>query len=406
MSKKTRSSSFSSPRSALPVASLVILISSLASFTASARGGSSLGVTTTATVNGTVVSGTITITNSAGTAQTVTSLSDWLEVRYPSGAATPNYATGSTVDSFRVGPVAIALPASIPAYGTLTLSFTKSLCELANYSGAKDMRNAVSVNADSPSRSATFIPTAQAYNCAVCGNGIVEAGEQCDGTACCSPTCSFRSNGSTCSDGNACTQIDSCQAGACVGTTPVVCGASDVCHLAGACDPNNGSCSNPTKVNGSVCEDGNVCTDNVCYQGSCLISANAAPCEDGNACTTNDTCAAGACVAGGPVDCNDHQSCSADTCVAATGCAHSNTLACDVCNAPECNGCQATCVTDCHSRVMQSMFACIAGCTSTYCASFCQADATVADNACSTTGSIVCRTACESGNGCRPGCIQ
>src|SRR5215469_1066679 len=40
-------------------------------------------------------------------------------------------------------------------------------------------------------------------------------------------------NGTACNDGNACTQTDTCQAGVCVGSNPVVCAASDQCHVGG-----------------------------------------------------------------------------------------------------------------------------------------------------------------------------
>jgi hypothetical protein len=51
-------------------------------------------------------------------------------------------------------------------------------------------------------------------------------------------------NGTTCDDGNACTQTDTCQAGVCVGSNDVVCTASDQCHVVGTCDPTTGVCSN------------------------------------------------------------------------------------------------------------------------------------------------------------------
>lgn len=52
-------------------------------------------------------------------------------------------------------------------------------------------------------------------------------------------------NGSSCDDGDGCTQSDACQAGSCIGAKPIVCTASDVCHLAGSCDSASGVCSNP-----------------------------------------------------------------------------------------------------------------------------------------------------------------
>ena len=39
-------------------------------------------------------------------------------------------------------------------------------------------------------------------------------------------------------------------AGACVGASPVVCVASDQCHVAGTCDPATGACSNPAAPDG------------------------------------------------------------------------------------------------------------------------------------------------------------
>jgi hypothetical protein len=50
----------------------------------------------------------------------------------------------------------------------------------------------------------------------VCGNGIVEAGEPCDGSECCTPSCTFVANDTPCTDdGEVCTD-DACSFGACV----------------------------------------------------------------------------------------------------------------------------------------------------------------------------------------------
>ncbi|PYQ11620.1 MAG: hypothetical protein DMH00_07735 [Acidobacteria bacterium] len=155
-------------------------------------------------------------------------------------------------------------------------------------------------------------------------------------------------DGSTCSDGNACTQTDTCQGGACTGANPVVCTPSDSCHDAGTCDTGTGLCSNPPKPDGSTCSDGNACTQtDTCQSGACsganpvvcsasdqchdagtcnsgtgLCSNPPKPdgttCEDGNPCTASDICQAGACQAGPPADL-DHDShvsgvCGGDDC--------------------------------------------------------------------------------------------
>src|SRR5437867_801773 len=41
-------------------------------------------------------------------------------------------------------------------------------------------------------------------------------------------------NGTACNDGTFCTRTDTCQGGACVGASPVVCSAADQCHAAGS----------------------------------------------------------------------------------------------------------------------------------------------------------------------------
>jgi len=84
------------------------------------------------------------------------------------------------------------------------------------------------------------------------------------------PACVHVDNSAPCDDGNACTQTDSCQAGTCVGSNPVICTASDQCHDAGLCDEATGSCSDPAKSNGSFCSDGNACTQtDTCQSGRC-----------------------------------------------------------------------------------------------------------------------------------------
>jgi hypothetical protein len=51
---------------------------------------------------------------------------------------------------------------------------------------------------------------------------------------------------------------------ACSGVT---CMALDTCHLAGACDPSTGLCSNPPVADGTPCDDGTGCSQNDRCQG-------------------------------------------------------------------------------------------------------------------------------------------
>ncbi len=90
----------------------------------------------------------------------------------------------------------------------------------------------------------------------VCGNGVVEAGEQCDdGNTddgdCCSSTCQFDAAGVSCDDG-------------------LFCNGEDVCDCAG-------NCISP----GDPCNDGIGCTDDSCDEvNHCVNTANNANCDD------------------------------------------------------------------------------------------------------------------------------
>src|SRR5439155_1401340 len=197
--------------------------------------------------------------------------------------------------------------------------------------------------------------TCQAGACVGTRPAACRASDQCHTAGTCSNAtgaCSnpAKANGAPCNDGNACTRSDSCVAGACVGTDPVVCTAADQCHTAGTCNPTTGACSNPAKANGALCSDGNACTlTDTCQAGACVgtnpvvctasdqchtagtcdrttgacsnpAKADGAPCNDGSACTRTDTCAAGACVGTNPVVCTASDQChTAGTCNPATG---------------------------------------------------------------------------------------
>lgn len=157
----------------------------------------------------------------------------------------------------------------------------------------------------------------------VCGNYLLEPSEQCDdGNTldgdCCSSTCQLEQDGSSCSDGNVCTQTDTCQAGVCTGSNPILCSALDQCHEAGTCDPASGFCSHPQKPNGSTCDDSLFCTVmDTCQEGSC--EGQARSCGDDNICTL-DICdeASAHCLhpaAAETVSCEaDNASCTLDHC--------------------------------------------------------------------------------------------
>ncbi|HEU4401463.1 MAG TPA: multicopper oxidase domain-containing protein, partial [Candidatus Polarisedimenticolia bacterium] len=79
------------------------------------------------------------------------------------------------------------------------------------------------------------------FQTVACGDGVLDPTEACDAGAangtpasCCSTACTIVVNGTTCSDGNACTVNDQCQAGACVGTA--VSPPGEVSNLAVASD--------------------------------------------------------------------------------------------------------------------------------------------------------------------------
>ena len=157
----------------------------------------------------------------------------------------------------------------------------------------------------------------------VCGNGVLDLGEQCDdgnlvAGDCCSPICEFEAGGSPCTP-NPCISGSTCDgAGACVGGAPntLPCNDGNACTTADTCA--GGVC-----VGGPppICTDGNVCTTDTCDPATgCVSTPNTVPCDDGNACTTADTCAGGQCVGGPALSCNDGTLCTADSCDPATGC--------------------------------------------------------------------------------------
>jgi len=200
----------------------------------------------------------------------------------------------------------------------------------------------------------------------LCAGGTAKtctASDQCHSAGTCNTTtgiCSdpAKTNGANCSDGNACTQTDTCQTGLCTGTNPKTCTASDQCHEAGTCNTATGICSDPAKSNGSACSDGNACTQtDTCQTGACTGSnpkacaasdqchsagtcnsstgicsdppiADGTSCNDGNKCTKSDACSTGTC-GGTAYSCDDGKVCTNDVCNGTGGCSY--TLASGYC---------------------------------------------------------------------------
>src|SRR5262249_16118833 len=195
--------------------------------------------------------------------------------------------------------------------------------------------------------------TRQAGTCARANPVVCAPPDQCHEAGVCDPatgTCTFapKVDGTSCNDGNACTQSDTCQAGVCTGANPVTCTALDQCHDAGTCDPATGTCSNPSKADGTTCNDGNACTQTSTYQPAAdtrahpdtrraLHHSHTPAAAVSAACTTpphaaatpfpyatpfppSDPCQAGVCTGANPVTCTALDQChDAGTCDPATG---------------------------------------------------------------------------------------
>jgi MYXO-CTERM domain-containing protein len=157
-------------------------------------------------------------------------------------------------------------------------------------------------------------------------------------------------DGTACDDGDLCTQVDSCQTGACSGADPLTCSPLSQCHLAGECNSATGDCSNPAKGDGTACDDSDLCTLNdSCQAGACLgaspvvcqaldschlagacdqqtgecsdpLRDDGSECDDGNLCTKNNTCQAGVCSIGDPLNCDDGDPCTENDCDPQGGC--------------------------------------------------------------------------------------
>ena len=130
--------------------------------------------------------------------------------------------------------------------------------------------------------------TVPAQAAPVCGNSVVESGEDCDdGNTdpgdCCSPTCQYESTATVCRP------------------------AAHICDAAEFCDGVSDNCP--------IID----------------LPANGLPCPDGNLCNGDEICVGWVCVAGVPPDCDDEDICTADSCDQFLGCVYEPTH----CNGPD-----------------------------------------------------------------------
>ena len=155
-------------------------------------------------------------------------------------------------------------------------------------------------------------------------------------------TCNHLPTEATCTDGNVCTSGDHCFDSECIGgprdcndqnpctvdscakpggcayipSDVSLCDDSDACSEDDHCK--NGACIS-TKNN--PCEDGNLCTTDLCDKASgCDYQATAGGCSDNNICTIGDNCANTLCVPGTKKSCDDGNPCTIDACDVTTGC--------------------------------------------------------------------------------------
>ncbi|MFO0750970.1 MAG: hypothetical protein U1F43_35650 [Myxococcota bacterium] len=176
----------------------------------------------------------------------------------------------------------------------------------------------------------------QATDTCIIGGTCYAAGTAKPGEPClaCRPdvspsTWSAVAPGSPCSDGNACTKNDQCNAGLCNGTA-YTCNDGLAC-TADACD-GSGGCT--ATVNAGSCAIEGACYSNGALKtaGGCLVCAsaqsptawypnNGAACNDGAACTKSDTCLGSTCIGTG-YSCDDSLACTSDSCNGDGSCGH------------------------------------------------------------------------------------
>ena len=157
-------------------------------------------------------------------------------------------------------------------------------------------------------------------NISVCsGDGDCAAwddGDKCDGALTCKAgKCEVTLKTAVqCSSSGPCdVQVCDPATGKCAVVPPAdnACDDGDKCTTGEGCK--DGKCAVGQKTD---CDDQNTCTDDSCNpnDGQCMQMPTNAACEDGDKCTANDKCELGKCVAGKANACDDGNVCTNDVC--------------------------------------------------------------------------------------------
>jgi cysteine-rich repeat protein len=207
----------------------------------------------------------------------------------------------------------------------------------------------------------------------VCGNGVFDAGEQCDdgntlAGDCCSASCQFESAATECrSSADVCDPAEFCTGAS--GTCPddaveadtTECRSSaGACDLAEFCDGAGVACPADSKNTGEcraaagscdvaeicdgvandcpadavdvgLCGPGDACNSVACVAKECQYPpvADGTDCSDADLCNGDETCQSGLCTAGSPLVCEDGDVCTEDSCDPETGCVNDPILTCE-----------------------------------------------------------------------------
>jgi cysteine-rich repeat protein len=232
-----------------------------------------------------------------GAAPSVPPVASNQSVTTPEGVAVPITLSGTDVDTCEL-TFAIASPPSNGMLGAITGQTCASGLPNTDSASVTYTPNPGFSGSDSftfPVNDGTNTSLAATVSITVtptCGNGMTDAGEQCDEGAangaagsCCSATCTFVAAGTSCRDAaGVCDVAETCT------------GASALCTAdargTGTCRPAADACDAAES-----CDGGTDCPDDV-------FQPDGTSCDDGISCTNPDQCAFGAC-SGTSVTCGD-----------------------------------------------------------------------------------------------------